>query len=41
MLTHPEYKWTLSVPNHRELGPGLLGKLIRQPGLTIEQFNGL
>jgi len=41
MLTHPEYKWTLSVPNHRELGPGLLGKLIKQAGLSVEQFNAL
>ena len=41
MLTHPDHKWTLSVPNHRELGPGLLRKLIKQAGLTVEQFNAL
>ena len=41
MLTHPQYKWTLSVPNHRELGPGLLGKLIKRAGMTVEQFNAL
>ena len=41
MLTHPEYQWTLSVPNHKELGHGLLGKLIKQAGLSAEQFNDL
>jgi len=41
MLTHPDYRWTLSVPDHRELGPGLLRKLIRQAELTVEQFNDL
>lgn len=28
----------LSVPNHRALKPGLLSKLIRDAGLTVEQF---
>jgi len=37
MLTKPDYQWTLSVPQHSELGPGLLRKLIRQAGLTIEK----
>ena len=41
MLTHPEYQWTLSVPNHKELGPGLLGRLVKQAGLDAEQFNNL
>ena len=41
MLTHPEYEWTLSVPNHKELGTGLLSKLVKQAGLTAEQFNDL
>lgn len=41
MLTHPEYRWTLAVPDHREVGPGLLRKLIKQAGLTVEQFNAL
>jgi len=39
MLTKSGYQWTLSVPQHDELGPGLLRKLIRQAGLTIEEFN--
>ncbi|MBM4338431.1 MAG: type II toxin-antitoxin system HicA family toxin [Deltaproteobacteria bacterium] len=41
MLTKAGYQWTLSVPQHDELGPGLLRKLIRQAGLTIEEFNKL
>lgn len=41
MLTKPDYQWTLSIPQHSELGLGLLRKLIRQAGLTIEEFNGL
>ncbi len=39
MMTRPGYQWTLSIPQHSELGPGLLRKLIRQAGLTIEEFN--
>jgi len=41
MLTKPGYQWTLSVPQHDELGLGLLRKLIRQAGLTVEEFNKL
>ena len=41
MLTKPGFQWTLSVPQHDELGPGLLRKLIKQAGLTIEEFNEL
>jgi len=41
MMTKPGYQWTLSIPQHSELGPGLLRKLIRQAGLTIEEFNRL
>jgi len=41
MLTKPGFQWTLSVPQHDELGPGLLRKLITQAGLTIEEFNEL
>lgn len=41
MLTKPGYQWTLSIPQHEELGPGLLRKLIRQAGISIEEFNKL
>jgi predicted RNA binding protein YcfA (HicA-like mRNA interferase family) len=29
---------TLSVPRHRELGPGLLRHLIRAAGLSVDDF---
>jgi hypothetical protein len=32
---------TLSVPRHHELGPGILRRLIRDAGLTVEVFIGL
>jgi predicted RNA binding protein YcfA (HicA-like mRNA interferase family) len=41
MLTKKGYQWTLSVPQHEELGPGLLRKLVRQAGLSDEEFNNL
>jgi len=41
MLTKEAYQWTLSVPQHDELGPGLLRKLVRQAGLSDEEFNNL
>ena len=41
MLVKPSYLYTLSIPQHRELGPGLLKKLIRQAGINIEEFNSL
>lgn len=41
MLTKTGYAWTLSVPQHRELGPGLLHKLLKQAGLSVEAFERL
>ncbi len=41
MLTKPDYQWTLSVPQHKELGPGLLRKLLRQADISVEEFNEL
>ena len=41
MLTKPGYQWTLSIPKHKELGPGIIRKLIRQAGLSIHEFNTL
>ena len=41
MMVKSEYEYTLSIPQHDELGPGLLRKLIRQAGVTAEEFNGL
>ena len=31
----------LSVPNHRELAPGTLRSLIRDSGITVEEFIAL
>jgi predicted RNA binding protein YcfA (HicA-like mRNA interferase family) len=41
MMTKPGFQWTLSIPQHDELGPGLLRKLIRQADISIEEFNSL
>lgn len=41
MLIKSGYPYTLSIPQHYELGFGLLRKLIRQAGLSIEEFNEL
>ncbi len=41
MMTKPGYQWTLSIPQDKELGPGLLRKLLKQADLTIEEFNNL
>jgi predicted RNA binding protein YcfA (HicA-like mRNA interferase family) len=38
ILTKPGVAVNLSVPDHRELDRGLLRGLIRDAGLTIEQF---
>jgi predicted RNA binding protein YcfA (HicA-like mRNA interferase family) len=41
MMVKTGYQYTLSIPQHNELGPGLLRKLIRQADLTAEEFNSL
>ncbi|VAX21321.1 hypothetical protein MNBD_NITROSPINAE04-181 [hydrothermal vent metagenome] len=41
MLVKQGYQWTLSVPQHKKLGPGLLRKLIRQADLSADEFNAL
>jgi predicted RNA binding protein YcfA (HicA-like mRNA interferase family) len=38
MILWHESKPILSIPNHRELAPGLLRGLIRQAGLTVNEF---
>ncbi len=37
ILYHPE-RPTLSVPNHKELAPGLLRGLIRKSGIPVQRF---
>lgn len=41
MMTKSNYQWTLSIPQHNELGPGIIRKLVRQASLTVEEFNKL
>ena len=38
LILYHETKPTLSVPNHKELAPGLLRALIRKTGITVEEF---
>ena len=40
ILRHPQMR-RLTVPNHRELAKGTLRALIREAGLTKEEFTGL
>ena len=40
-LIQPGNPVVLTVPLHRELGPGLLRDLIRKAGLTVEEFQNL
>ena len=40
MILWHESMPTLSVPNHKELAPGLLKSLIRQAGITVDEFLG-
>jgi predicted RNA binding protein YcfA (HicA-like mRNA interferase family) len=41
MLTKPGYQWTLSIPQHKELGRGILRKILRQANLSMNEFNAL
>jgi len=41
MMVKDDYPYTLSVPQHKELGIGILSKLITQAGLTVDEFNNL
>ncbi|MDG2307224.1 MAG: type II toxin-antitoxin system HicA family toxin [Candidatus Binatia bacterium] len=38
ILTKPGSIVSLSIPDHRELAPGTLRKLIRLAGITVEEF---
>mgnify|MGYP001605665952 CR=1 FL=1 len=41
MMTKEGYLYTLAVPLHKELGIGLLRKLLHQAQINIDEFNGL
>jgi predicted RNA binding protein YcfA (HicA-like mRNA interferase family) len=34
-------RWRLSIPDHREIAKGTLRAIIRQAGITVEQFTSL
>jgi predicted RNA binding protein YcfA (HicA-like mRNA interferase family) len=38
MILYHDSRPTLSVPDHKELAPGLLRGLIRKSGLTVDEF---
>jgi len=38
MLVHAGRRMTVSVPNHRQIKPGTLRSIIRQAGLTVDEF---
>ena len=38
MILYHELRQMLSIPEHKELAPGLLRGLIRKAGLTVEEF---
>lgn len=41
MMIKPGYEYTLSIPQHDELGIGLLRKLLRRADISIDIFNEL
>ena len=41
MMVKPDYQYTLSIPQHKELGLGILRKLLRQANLTNQEFSEL
>ena len=41
MLVKRDYPYTLSVPQYKELGIGLLRKLLKQAEISVEDFNEL
>ena len=38
MILYHDSRPSLSIPNHKELAPGLLRGLIRKSGLAVEEF---
>lgn len=41
MMVQDAYRYTLSIPQHAELGLGILSKLIKQANISAEEFNNL
>jgi predicted RNA binding protein YcfA (HicA-like mRNA interferase family) len=41
VLSKPNLRVNLSIPQHRELATGTLRALIRNAGMTVDEFTGL
>lgn len=41
MLVKSNFSYTLAIPQHKELGLGILTKLIKQADISIDEFNAL
>ena len=41
MMVKPDFEYTVSVPQHKELSLGILRKLLRQANLTNQEFSEL
>ena len=41
VMTKPDVRANLSIPQHKELSIGTLRALIRHSGMTVEEFLGL
>lgn len=41
MMVKDDFEYTLSIPLQKELGIGILKKLIKQAGLSVDRFNNL
>ena len=41
MLVKKGYAYTLAVPLHKEIGTGLLRKLLQQAQISVDEFNAL
>ena len=39
MMTKPDYPYTISIPQHKELGIGILSKILKQANISPDEFN--
>ena len=41
MMENDNYQYTIAIPQHKELGIGLIRSIIKQTGLSIDEFEKL
>lgn len=41
VFSKPGHRWNLSVPDHREVKPGMLRRNIRDMGISVDEFMAL